>query len=60
MKATILSVTLLAALAQATPSNLHIRQTATSNDVQKGNCQPVTFIMARGSTEAGNMVGELS
>ncbi|KAF2666453.1 putative cutinase, partial [Microthyrium microscopicum] len=28
---------------------------ATSNDLQNGNCKPVAFIMARGSTEQGNM-----
>ncbi|KAJ4417936.1 hypothetical protein N0V82_005893 [Gnomoniopsis sp. IMI 355080] len=27
----------------------------TSNDVKNGQCMPVTFVMARGSTEQGNM-----
>lgn len=38
-------------------SSLEQRQTkTTSNDLKNGPCMPVTFIMARGSTETGNMV----
>jgi len=46
---------LLASLAVAAPADLDKRQGITSNDVKNGNCQPVTLIMARGSTEQGNM-----
>lgn len=28
----------------------------TSNDLERGSCEDVTFIFARGSTEPGNMV----
>lgn len=38
-------------------SSLDERQLqTTSNDVKDGVCKDVTFIMARGSTEIGNMV----
>lgn len=38
-------------------STLEQRQLqTTSNDLKTGSCKAVTFIMARGSTETGNMV----
>lgn len=42
-------------------SHLEQRQAgqSTSNDLKNGPCMPVTFIMARGSTEQGNMVRAL-
>jgi len=55
MKNFALTFSLLCALTSAAPATLEARQGATSNDVVNGNCQPVTFIMARGSTEQGNM-----
>lgn len=40
-------------------SNLEERQgDTTSNDLKDGPCKAVTFIMARGSTEVGNMVSQ--
>lgn len=41
----------------AAPHELSKRQT-TANDVKNGSCKKYTFIMARGSTEPGNMVSE--
>lgn len=40
-------------------SSLDERQIqTTSNDLKNGPCKAVTFIMARGSTEIGNMVSQ--
>lgn len=39
---------------------LHRRQGMSSNDLKQGDCKPVAFIFARGSTEMGNMVSFLS
>jgi hypothetical protein len=47
----------LLTLVLAAPT-LDRRQTKTSNDVTNGVCAGTTFIMARGSTEQGNMVRE--
>ncbi len=35
---------------------LERRQITTSDDLKNGDCKPVAFIFARGSTETGNMV----
>jgi hypothetical protein len=46
---------MLAIGAIAAPHELTKRQ-STANDVNSGSCKKYTFIMARGSTEPGNMV----
>lgn len=57
---TILSSLFLSASSTlASPIELSTRQlggSSTSNELQNGECQDVTFIFARGSTEIGNMV----
>ena len=61
MKASVVAVSLLSAIVSAAPTP----QTATgsttgnstSNDIQNGQCGDVNLVMARGSTEPGNMVG---
>lgn len=51
-----LSLAALSTIALAAPNGvLNARQGINSNDLRNG-CQPAIFIMARGSTEAGNMV----
>lgn len=35
------------------------RASSTENELQDGDCRDVTFIMARGSTEIGNMVSAI-
>lgn len=35
---------------------LERRQITNSKDLENGDCKPVAFIFARGSTESGNMV----
>ncbi len=57
MKASIIAATLLSALVSAAPAPQAGTTTgATSNDIQNGQCGDVAFVMARGSTEPGNMV----
>ena len=51
----LVSVLILSTLVLAAPTTLEGRQGISSNDLRDG-CKPVIFIMARGSTEAGNMV----
>lgn len=60
-----LLVAALATVALATPvpnANpeadiaLERRQITNSKDLENGDCKPVAFIFARGSTETGNMV----
>lgn len=47
----------LAAPTELAGSTLEDRQLqSNSNDVKNGDCKAVTFVMARGSTEQGNMV----
>ncbi|KAL2868939.1 cutinase [Aspergillus lucknowensis] len=53
-------ITALAALAIANPIpdetvSLERRQIINANDLENGDCKPVAFIFARGSTESGNM-----
>ncbi|OQO14310.1 hypothetical protein B0A48_01186 [Cryoendolithus antarcticus] len=63
------SLALLAASAIAAPTHLVERQFgglgglgggSTENDIQNGVCKRITFIMARGSTEPGNMASTLT
>lgn len=42
--------------ALAAPHELVKRAGITDNDIENGKCEKYTFIMARGSTEPGNMV----
>ena len=58
MKTTFFAVPLLAALASAAPAPQLGAGGAgtTSNDIQNGQCGDITLVMARGSTEPGNMV----
>jgi hypothetical protein len=44
------------AAATAVPEILKRDPQSTMNEVKSGTCRPVIFIMARGSTEPGNMV----
>lgn len=47
----------LAALAAASPvGDANVVKRSTKNELTDGSCRKVTFIMARGSTEVGNMV----
>lgn len=60
MKSSIIAVIAGLTAVNALPnaySTIEQRQTGTiANDLKNGECKPVTFIMARGSTEATNMV----
>lgn len=60
MKTSILNVLVGITAVAAVPSDyasLETRQGGVvSNDLKNGDCKPVTFIMARGSTETSNMV----
>jgi hypothetical protein len=56
MKSFIPVLSVLLGLTAAAPADLRTRQTATSNDLANGKCSAVSFVMARGSTEPGNMV----
>ncbi|KAF2221634.1 cutinase, partial [Elsinoe ampelina] len=47
------SIIAIAGLASASPISLNKRHT--SNELEQGQCRDVTFIMARASTEPGNM-----
>ncbi|KAF2224798.1 cutinase [Elsinoe ampelina] len=49
------SLALLTGLAVAAPADLVKRQTGINANELNGACREVTFIFARGSTEAGNM-----
>lgn len=60
MKSSILNVLVGITAVAAVPSDyasLETRQGGVvANDLKNGDCKPVTFIMARGSTETSNMV----
>lgn len=59
MRTSVISIPLLAAIANAAPQfglgGGGGGGATTSNDIQNGNCGDVTLVMARGSTEQGNM-----
>ena len=55
----IASAFIWAAAANPVPNTLVARQSSESDELEDGPCKAVTFIFARGSTEAGNMVYDL-
>jgi cutinase len=59
MKSSLLIAAFISAIvATPVPNHLEARQSDESDELENGACKAVTFIFARGSTEAGNMVNQ--